>query len=58
MPLIGPALGALRILLVEDSPEDAELMCEQMLEAGLDARFERVESEPELRQALTSCSRT
>ncbi|MGE8259437.1 MAG: response regulator, partial [Stenotrophomonas sp.] len=52
MPLIGPALGALRILLVEDSPEDAELMCEQMLEAGLDARFERVESEPELRQAL------
>lgn len=62
MPLTGPALGALRILLVEDSPEDAELMSEQMLEAGLDARFERVESEAELRQALaafrTSCCPT
>ena len=54
MPLTGPALGALRILLVEDSPEDAELMSEQMLDAGLDARFERVESGPELRQALAS----
>ncbi|MGY2436464.1 hypothetical protein ACW4FQ_25270 [Escherichia coli] len=52
MPLTGPALGALRILLVEDSPEDAELMSEQMLDAGLEARFERVESEVELRQAL------
>lgn len=52
MPLTGPALGALRILLVEDSPEDAELMSEQMLDAGLEARFERVESEAELRQAL------
>lgn len=30
MPLTGPALGALRILLVEDSPEDAELMSEQI----------------------------
>ena len=37
MPLTGPALGALRILLVEDSPEDAELMSEQMLDAGLEA---------------------
>lgn len=54
MPLTGPALGALRILLVEDSPEDAELMSEQMLDAGLDARFERVESEAELRQALAA----
>jgi len=54
MPLTGPALGALRILLVEDSPEDAELMSEQMLDAGLEARFERVESEVELRQALAA----
>ncbi|HGM7288390.1 TPA: ATP-binding protein, partial [Stenotrophomonas maltophilia] len=54
MPLTGPALGALRILLVEDSPEDAELMSEQMLDAGLEARFERVESEAELRQALVA----
>ncbi|KAF1014826.1 MAG: Sensor kinase CckA [Stenotrophomonas maltophilia] len=54
MPLTGAALGTLRILLVEDSPEDAELMSGQMLEAGLEARFERVESEAELRQALAS----
>ncbi|WP_313347658.1 ATP-binding protein [Stenotrophomonas sp.] len=52
MPLTGPSLGHLRILLVEDSPEDAELMCEQMLEAGLDASFERVETSAELREAL------
>ncbi|WP_411852171.1 ATP-binding protein [Stenotrophomonas sp. LGBM10] len=52
MPLTGPALGALRVLLVEDSPEDAELMCEQMLDAGLEAGFERVESADELREAL------
>ncbi len=52
MPLTGPALGALRILLIEDSPEDAELMCEQMLDAGLEASFERVESAQELREAL------
>jgi signal transduction histidine kinase len=42
----------LRVLLVEDSPEDAELMCEQMLDAGLEASFERVESAGELREAL------
>ncbi|WP_421569218.1 response regulator [Stenotrophomonas sp. PD6] len=52
MPLTGPSLGHLRILLVEDSPEDAELMCEQMLEAGLEASFERVETSAELREAL------
>ncbi|MEG2806198.1 ATP-binding protein [Stenotrophomonas sp.] len=52
MPLTGPSLGMLRVLLVEDSPEDAELMCEQMLDAGLDASFERVESASELREAL------
>lgn len=52
MPLTGPSLGMLRVLLVEDSPEDAELMCEQMLDAGLEASFERVESAGELREAL------
>ncbi len=52
MPLTGPVLGVLRVLLVEDSPEDAELMCEQMLDAGLEASFERVESAQELREAL------
>jgi len=52
MPLTGPDLGALRVLLIEDSPEDAELMCEQMLDAGLVASFERVESAQELRLSL------
>ena len=52
MPLTGPAWGALRIQLIEESPEDAELMCEQMLDAGLEASFERVESAQELREAL------
>ncbi len=56
MPLTGPSLGMLRVLLVEDSPEDAELMCEQMLDAGLEASFERVESARELRDALTRFS--
>lgn len=56
MPLTGPSLGMLRVLLVEDSPEDAELMCEQMLDAGLEASFERVESAEELREALSRFS--
>ncbi|MCF7750481.1 response regulator [Bacillus subtilis subsp. subtilis] len=56
MPLTGPSLGNLRVLLVEDSPEDAELMCEQMLDAGLEASFERVESARELRDALVRFS--
>lgn len=56
MPLTGPSLGMLRVLLVEDSPEDAELMCEQMLDSGLEASFERVESAGELREALSRFS--
>ena len=56
MPLTGPSLGMLRVLLVEDSPEDAELMCEQMLDSGLEASFERVESAAELREALSRFS--
>ncbi|GHH57091.1 ATP-binding protein [[Pseudomonas] boreopolis] len=47
-------LGTLRILLIEDSPEDAELLSDQLLEAGLDAVFERVDSESSLRLALES----
>ena len=45
-------LGPVRILLVEDSPEDAELLSEQLLEAGLLARFERVDAAAALREAL------
>lgn len=52
MPNMDTPLGRLRILLVEDSQEDAELLCDQMLEAGLEALFERVDSEADLRAAL------
>ncbi|TQT99909.1 hybrid sensor histidine kinase/response regulator, partial [Xanthomonas perforans] len=52
MPHEGGNLEQLKILLVEDSPEDAELLSDQLLEAGLDAAFERVDSEPSLRAAL------
>ncbi|MFB9026829.1 response regulator [Xanthomonas arboricola pv. pruni] len=48
----GGKLEQLKILLVEDSPEDAELLSDQLLDAGLDAAFERVDSEPSLRAAL------
>ncbi|WP_282277271.1 response regulator [Stenotrophomonas sp. PS02297] len=52
MPNKGTPLGPLRILLVEDSAEDAELLCDQMLEAGLEGSFERVDSEAEMRALL------
>jgi len=52
MPNKGAPLGLLHVLLVEDSPEDAELLCDQMLEAGLQAGFERVDNEAAMRAAL------
>lgn len=48
----GGKLEQLKILLVEDSPEDAELLSDQLLDAGIDAAFERVDSERSLRSAL------
>ncbi|MGB3392655.1 MAG: response regulator [Stenotrophomonas sp.] len=54
MPNSVPPLGALRILLVEDSVEDAELLSDQLLEAGLQARFERVDDEAEMRAMLAT----
>lgn len=45
-------MGPLRILLVEDSPVDAELVVDQLLEAGLQIEFERVDNEPAMRDAL------
>lgn len=52
MPNKDVPLGPLRVLLIEDSPEDAELLSEQLLEAEMDASFERVDNEPALREAL------
>ncbi|SEM16688.1 Signal transduction histidine kinase [Pseudoxanthomonas sp. GM95] len=52
MPQSATPIGPVRVLLVEDSPEDAELTSEQLLDAGLEAEFQRVDSEAELVQAL------
>jgi len=52
MPRSGTPLGHVRILLVEDSELDAELLIEQLQEAGLDAEFVRVDSADDLRAAL------
>lgn len=52
MPLSTTPIGPVRILLVEDSSEDAELTSGQLLEAGLEAEFQRVDSEAGLRRAL------
>ncbi|AKC85495.1 hybrid sensor histidine kinase/response regulator [Pseudoxanthomonas suwonensis] len=43
-----------RVLFVEDSPEDAELLRMQLEDAGLAADFLRVDDEPGLREALAS----
>lgn len=52
MPLTAAPIGPVRVLLVEDNEQDAELTSEQLLEAGLEASFLRVESAEELAQAL------
>ena len=49
MPHSGAPLGRVRILLVEDSELDAELLIEQLLEAGLDAEFLRVDGAEDMR---------
>ncbi|MBO9716968.1 MAG: response regulator [Pseudoxanthomonas sp.] len=43
-----------RVLFVEDSPEDAELLQMQLEDAGLAADFLRVDGEPALRRALAT----
>ncbi|MBD9467491.1 ATP-binding protein [Pseudoxanthomonas sp. PXM01] len=52
MPHSGTPLGRVHILLVEDSELDAELLIEQLLEAGLDAEFVRVDGADDMRAAL------
>jgi two-component system, cell cycle sensor histidine kinase and response regulator CckA len=43
---------ALRVLLVEDSPPDAELLMASLADGGYDAVAERVQTAEEMRQAL------
>ena len=52
MPHSAPPIGPVRILQVEDSQMDAELISMQLLDAGLEAEFLRVDSEPELERAM------
>ena len=52
MPQSGSPLGRVRLLLVEDSELDAELLMEQLLDAGLDAEFVRVDGADEMHVAL------
>jgi len=47
-------LGNLRILLVEDSPADAERVAALIHEAGMLASFERVQDEVQLQAALAT----
>lgn len=54
MPLTAAPLGPVRILQVEDCAEDAELQAIQLVDAGLEAEFVRVECEAGLLEALAS----
>jgi len=45
---------ALRVLLIEDSESDADLMLRQLKKAGYDVEFERVEGVAEMQAALAS----
>jgi PAS domain S-box-containing protein len=44
---------AVRILLVEDSPDDAFLLADHLRQASFEATFERVQTAGEFREALT-----
>ncbi len=46
--------NGIRLLMIEDAREEAELASHQLRRAGIEHTFERVESEPELRRALDS----
>ena len=46
-------VGPLRVLLIEDNPDDAELVVDALHSADLDITFERVETEESLRASLS-----
>ena len=45
-------LGLLRVLLVEDEPDDAELIIRELRQAGLGFRWFRVDTKPAYLEAL------
>ena len=49
----GTNIGPLRVLLIEDNPDDAELVTETLGGAGLEITVERVETEASLRASLS-----
>jgi|SRR5688572_5612596 CheY-like chemotaxis protein len=46
-------LGRIRVLILEDSPLDAELMVRELRKVGLDVQAERVETEQDFTARLT-----
>ncbi len=44
----------LRLLIVEDNEDDAELVAHELRRAGFDLSIERVDTEPDMRRALSS----
>ena len=44
---------SLKLLLVEDSPDDAEILIYELQRTGYDVTYERVETEKEMRRALS-----
>ena len=47
------AASPIRVLVLEDSPSDAELMVDALRQAGFDPKWERVETEAEFASRLT-----
>jgi two-component system cell cycle sensor histidine kinase/response regulator CckA len=52
MPVSTAGRKVLRLLLVEDSPQDAELLLAALSEGGYEVHVERVQTAPEMRAAL------
>ncbi|MEZ4232395.1 MAG: ATP-binding protein [Polyangiaceae bacterium] len=49
-----PQLTRLRALIVEDNPDDAELLLRALRKAGVDVQYQRVQTASEMRDALAN----